>query len=270
MHGATDRPGGEGLRAGPGCDIVSAMTPLDLDDDARVLVLTGAGASADSGIPTFRDAKGLWRSHRFEDVASPSAFRRNPALVWQFYSERRAGVLEAQPNAGHHAIAALEAKLGDRFLLATQNVDGLHGRAGSQRVLEIHGNLLKTRCAACARPPFSDHALHVETPPSCEQCEARGESSLLRPHIVWFGESLDPEHLEAIERFCNGAGEHLRFVAVGTSGNVWPAAGLVELARRVGGRSWLVNAEPAANTDAFDTFVQGRSVDVLGAFFGVA
>lgn len=244
------------------------MARLDLDDDARVLVLTGAGASADSGIPTFRDANGLWRSHRFEDVASPEAFRRDPTLVWQFYSERRAGVLKAEPNTGHLAIAALEAKLGDRFLLATQNVDGLHGRAGSRRVLEIHGNLLKTRCASCARPPFQDHDLYLESPPFCGECEARGKTALLRPHIVWFGESLDPEHLSAIERFCREAGERLRFVAVGTSGNVWPAAGLVELARRVGGRSWLVNAEPAANTDAFDTFIRGRSGEVLGALFG--
>ncbi|MCA9615940.1 MAG: NAD-dependent deacylase [Polyangiales bacterium] len=246
------------------------MTPLDLDDDARVLVLTGAGASADSGIPTFRDAKGLWRTHRFEDVASPDAFRRDPTLVWQFYSERRAGVLKAQPNAGHFALAKLEAKLGNDFLLATQNVDGLHGRAGSERLLEIHGNLLKTRCASCRRAPFEDHDVYDESPPFCGECEARGKTALLRPHIVWFGENLDPEHLRRIEFFMVDSGKRLRFVAIGTSGNVWPAAGLVDIARRVGGRSWLVNAEPAANTSAFDHFVCGKSAEVLPEFLGVS
>jgi NAD-dependent deacetylase len=246
------------------------MTPLDLDDDARVLVLTGAGASADSGIPTFRDARGLWRTHRFEDVASPEGFRRDPTLVWQFYSERRAGVLRAHPNAGHHALAKLEARLGDRFLLATQNVDGLHARAGSERLLEIHGNLLKTRCAVCRRVPFEDHDLYEESPPFCGECQARGKTALLRPHIVWFGEQLDPEHLRTLERFMLDAGARLRFVAIGTSGNVWPAAGLVDVARRVGGRTWLVNAEPAANTDAFEHFVCGKSAEVLPDFLGVA
>ncbi|MCB9595275.1 MAG: NAD-dependent deacylase [Sandaracinaceae bacterium] len=242
---------------------------LDLDDDARVLVLTGAGASKDSGIPTFRDADGLWEGHDVGEVASPEGFARNPRLVWKFYSERRRGVLQADPNEGHYALAKLEEQLGDRFLLVTQNVDALHARAGSQRMVEIHGNLLVTRCTTCARAPFVDHDLYLDTLPMCRECDARGEEGILRPHIVWFGEMLDSTHLERIERFMIEAGPRLRFVAVGTSGVVWPAAGLVEGARKVGGRSWLVNAEPADNTDAFDRFVEGRSAEMLPAFLGL-
>lgn len=242
---------------------------LELDDKTRVLVLTGAGASADSGIPTFRDANGLWENHRFEDVASPEGWERDPALVWRFYSQRRQGVLAAQPNAGHHALVQLEERLGDRFLLVTQNVDALHGRAGSRRLLEIHGNLLLTRCSTCRRPPFEDLQSYEESLPTCELCQARGHEALLRPHIVWFGERLDASHLEQIERFVFAAGTHLRFVAVGTSGNVWPAAGLVNFARQAGGKSWLLNAERAENTDAFDHFVAGRSAETLPKFFGL-
>lgn len=134
---------------------MSAVAPrLHLDDDTWMLVLTGAGVSAESGIPTFRDAGGLWEQHRVEDVASPDGFRKDPALVWRFYAQRRAQMASRQPNAGHRALAAVEARLGDRFLLATQNIDGLHAAAGSGRVAELHGNLFKTRCSVCDRPPF--------------------------------------------------------------------------------------------------------------------
>ncbi len=239
---------------------------IPIERDARVLVLTGAGASADSGIPTFRDAAGLWESHRVEEVASPEGFRRDPRLVWRFYSQRRAGVLGALPNAGHHALAKLEAALGDRFLLVTQNVDGLHRRAGSERLIEIHGNLLETKCWSCDRPPFEDHDLYEDTLPMCGECDGRGDSGLLRPNIVWFGETLDPAHLDAIERFMNGPGP-LVFVAIGTSGVVYPAAGLVDAARRAGGRTWLVNAEAADNASRFESFIAGRSADVLPTLF---
>lgn len=242
---------------------------IRIDPDASVLVLTGAGASADSGIPTFRDAAGLWESHRVEDVASPEGFRRDPQLVWRFYSQRRAGVMKAEPNAGHHAIASLEKQLGDRFLLVTQNVDGLHLRAGSERIIELHGNLMKTRCTRCARAPFEDHEIYEDTVPLCGECDARGETALLRPHIVWFGEMLDPAHLQHIERFVGGARRRLVFVAVGTSGVVYPAAGLVDVARRMGGSTWLVNADAADNADSFDHFVEGRSAEVLPDLFDV-
>lgn len=243
---------------------------IRIDPDARVLVLTGAGASADSGIPTFRDAAGLWESHRVEDVASPEGFARDPRLVWRFYSQRRAGVMKAEPNAGHRAIAQLERQLGDRFLLVTQNVDGLHLRAGSERIIELHGNLLRTRCTECSRAPFEDHELYEERLPYCDECDSRGETAMLRPHIVWFGEMLDPTHLYAIERFMGSARERLVFVAVGTSGVVYPAAGLVDAARRVGGATWLVNADPADNASSFERFVQGKSAAVLPDLFEVA
>lgn len=233
-----------------------------IEADTRLLVLTGAGASADSGIPTFRDADGLWEKHRIEEVASPDAFRRDPRLVWRFYSQRRAGVLGAQPNAGHRALAELEAALGDRLLLVTQNVDGLHRRAGSERIIEIHGNLLETKCWSCDRPPFEDHALYEEALPTCDECG----TGLLRPNIVWFGEMLDPAHLQAIEHYMSLPGP-LIFVAIGTSGAVYPAAGLVDVARRVGGRTWLVNAEPADNASQFEHFICGRSADVLPNLF---
>ncbi len=243
------------------------MSSLHIHDDTHVLVLTGAGVSAESGIPTFRASHGLWESHRVEDVASRDGFVRDPQLVWRFYSERRAGVLAAEPNAGHRALAALEARLGDRFLLATQNVDGLHTRAGSERVIELHGNLLKTRCMHCDREPFEDLDVYSDRVPGCGPCHADGRPSLLRPHIVWFGELLDPSHLERVERFIVDAGRRLVFIAVGTSGAVYPAAGLVSAARAVGGATWLVNLDDAANSDAFDQVVRGKAGDILPALF---
>ena len=133
---------------------------IRIDDETRVLVLTGAGVSAESGIPTFRGSGGLWESHPVEFVASPRGFRENPSLVWRFYSERRAHAGKCSPNPGHRALVELEERLGDRFLLATQNVDGLHRKAGTQRLVELHGNLFHTRCDRCDRAPFEDHALY--------------------------------------------------------------------------------------------------------------
>jgi NAD-dependent deacetylase len=237
---------------------------LELDDRTRLLVLTGAGVSAESGIPTFRDANGLWESHRVEDVASPTGFARDPTLVWRFYSKRRSAAKACQPNAGHRALSSVERRLGDRFLLVTQNVDGLHLRAGSRRVVELHGNLFTSRCTRCDREPFPDERLYDEALPQCDECARRGKRALLRPHIVWFGESLQPGDLARTEAFMRTAQpERLVFLAVGTSGVVYPAAGLVEVAKRRGAETWLINAEPAENTTAFDHFVQGRSAELL-------
>ena len=187
-------------------------------------VFTGAGVSAESGIPTFRDANGLWQGVRFEDVATPRAFRRDPALVWRFYNDRRANLRACQPNAGHLALAALERRYpAGRFTLITQNVDGLHRSAGSQRVLELHGNLARTRCTACAR--VEDRGL---TPlgdrPECPHCGAS-----LRPDIVWFHEPLPFDIWQAAEtavRWCDV------LLVVGTSAEVYPAAGLIDLVRK--------------------------------------
>jgi NAD-dependent deacetylase len=241
------------------------MERLRIGDDTRLLVLTGAGISAESGVPTFRDANGLWENHPIEQVATPEGFRNDPALVWRFYSERRRKGKTVHPNPGHLALAEAEWKLGERFLLVTQNVDGLHARAGSRRLVEMHGRLFETRCSRCERSPFHDEAEHRGGDlPSCEPCAAAGHEALLRPNIVWFGEMLDPSVFARIEDFLASArGHRLVFLAVGTSGIVYPAAGLVRQARGHGAETWLVNAEPPENLGAFQHFVQGPSGRVL-------
>ena len=201
--------------------------------------------------------------HRVEEVASPEGFVRDPALVWQFYSERRAAAKQVKPNA-HFALA----KLGDRFMLATQNIDGLHQAAGNQRIVELHGSLWKTRCSRCDRTPFEDTASYEPTRlPGCGQCHARGEFSLLRPHIVWFGERLPAEPIAAIETFfARARGHRFVFLAVGTSGLVFPAAQLVDQACALGAETWLINAEPVANQASFDHVMTGLSGDMLPVF----
>jgi NAD-dependent deacetylase len=245
------------------------MQTIAIDDSTHVLVLTGAGVSAESGIPTFRDANGLWEQHRVEDVASPEGFKRDPVLVWRFYSQRRAAARDCVPNAGHHALAALEERLGDRFLLATQNIDGLHAKAGSTRLIEMHGNLYTSRCIGCDRAPFRDEQAYADkVVPMCGECGAP-----LRPHIVWFGEMLDVDVEQRLKHFMHEATagrDRFVFIAVGTSGLVYPAAGMVRNAKYLGAECWLVNAEPAANVGDFDHFVQGKSAEVLPALLGVA
>ncbi len=243
--------------------------PLRIDDETRVLVLTGAGVSAESGIATFRGGGGLWESQPVEVVASMDGFLDDPELVWRFYSERRRGVLQAEPNAGHRALARLEAKLGDRFLLTTQNVDGLHARAGSERLLDLHGNVCMTRCLVCDREPFVEDALHLESVPTCQRCASAGRESMLRPHIVWFGEMLDSSVLAQIQSFVDDAGERLLFIAIGTQGAVYPAAALVDVASRVGGRSVLINLDEADNASRFDSVIRGKSGQVLPTLLGV-
>jgi NAD-dependent deacetylase len=234
-----------------------------LDAQSRVLVLTGAGVSAESGVPTFRGMNGLWEGHRVEEVASPEGFAADPELVWRFYSLRREGAAKVQPNPGHVALAQLEQKLGDRFLLATQNVDGLHARAGSKRLLAIHGELFASRCEKC-NVPFEDTQTYFGPPlPRCERC-----NGAIRPNIVWFGEMLDPAHLEQVGLFIEEAGEHLVFLAVGTSGQVYPAAGLVDAARAAGGKTWLIDAAPSDEYAArFDHVLKGKSGEILPGLF---
>jgi len=236
--------------------------PIAIDDDTWVLVLTGAGVSAESGIQTFRGANGLWENHPIEEVASPDGFARDPRLVWRFYSMRRAAAGDCRPNPGHVTLAALEQRLGERFLLATQNVDGLHRAAGSRRMVELHGNLFTTRCSECARVPFPDRATYEGELPRCD-C-----GGLLRPHIVWFGERLDPADIDAVDEFMGRAARRrFLFLAAGTSGVVWPAAGFVDMARARGAETWLINAEPADNRARFDRFVQGKSGEILPELF---
>ena len=244
-------------------DVQGARIPID--ERTRVLVLTGAGISAESGLATFRGAGGLWDGHPVEQVASPEGFAADPELVWRFYSMRRRDAAAAEPNPAHRVLAALEAHIGERLLVATQNVDGLHGRAGSRRVVEVHGSLWRTRCSRCMRPPFADDAFPVEPPlPRCA-CGA-----LLRPDIVWFGEMLDPAVTQRVDRFMrDAAGGPFVFLAVGTSGTVYPAAAYVQVARLRGAETWLANLDPAANAGAFDHVVAGPAAATLPSLLGV-
>lgn len=236
------------------------MPKLNLTSTTRVLVLTGAGISAESGVPTFRGSGGLWEGRDVTDLASPEGFDADPALVWRFYGERRAKRKTVAPNPGHHALVNLEQQLGERFLLATQNVDGLHHEAGSRRMLAIHGELLRSRCEKC-EVPFDDDRTYLGEPiPLCTACGAR-----VRPHIVWFGENLDPAHLEQVDQFiADSKGEDLVFLAIGTSGAVWPAAGFVDAVSRRGGRTWLIDLNPSPDqASRFDEVVRGKSGEVL-------
>lgn len=189
----------------------------------RVCVLTGAGVSAESGVPTFRASDGLWEGHRIEDVASPGGWNRNPKLVWQFYNARRENVSKVQPNPGHYALVEMERRWGDDFLLVTQNVDGLHRAAGSRNVLEIHGSLRHTRCLDCG--VVANRGLDpLGDAPECPRCQGR-----LRPHIVWFGEGLDDDIWMAA---MGGALSCDVLLVVGTSAVVYPAASLISIAKR--------------------------------------
>jgi len=235
---------------------------LELGPTDDVFVLTGAGISAESGVATFRDANGLWENHRVEEVATPEAFATQPVLVWRFYAQRRAQAKTVAPNAGHRALAALEARLGDRFFLCTQNVDNLHEAAGSTRLVHMHGELFKSRCSdpACDRAPFVDERSDFAA--SLPRCPC-GE--LERPHIVWFGET--PFEMHAIKRRIQRAAV---FLCVGTSGVVYPAAGLVgEMAYRKSMgeavRSIYVGLERPANAAQFDQVVLGKAGEVLPA-----
>jgi NAD-dependent deacetylase len=184
----------------------------------RLAILTGAGISAESGVPTFRANDGLWEGHRIEDVATPQAFERNPLLVWQFYNARRANLRTVTPNPGHYALVSLEKRFGDGFTLATQNVDGLHRTAGSRRLIELHGNLQRTRCLQCG--VIEDRSLDELGPaPQCPKCEGQ-----LRPDIVWFNEMLPTE---AIETALESADVCDCLLVIGTSAVVFPAAEMV-------------------------------------------
>jgi NAD-dependent deacetylase len=225
----------------------------------RVFVLTGAGISAESGLPTFRASDGLWAGHPIEDVCTPEAWQRNPALVWEFYSARRAAAQQAQPNPAHFALAKLEAGMGDRFFLCTQNVDDLHERAGSTRLVHMHGELAKSRCEQdCGRPPVEDHAVYrsLDEVGRCI-CGAR-----LRPHIVFFGEI--PLEMDRIQREIDRA---KLMLVVGTSGSVYPAANFVHWARQAGARTVYVGPEPPLNAAAFTHVVEGRAGEVLPTLF---
>jgi NAD-dependent deacetylase len=217
---------------------------LPLPPSGSIVVLTGAGISAESGLATFRGAGGLWQGHRAEDVATPEAFARDPALVHRFYNQRRRQLHDPgiKPNAAHQALARLEALWPGEVLVVTQNVDDLHERAGSRRVLHMHGELRRVRCTACGNERLWLGELGVAT--ACPACGAAGG---MRPAIVWFGEMpLELDRIMAALQACD------LFVAIGTSGHVYPAAGFVELVRDMGRAHTIeVNLEPSAVRSAF-------------------
>ena len=233
------------------------MIPIGPQD--RLFILTGSGVSAESGIPTFRGTGGLWRNYRIEEVASPHAWVRDPALVWDFYSMRRRVAAGAKPNAAHLALADLESKLADRFYLCTQNVDNLHEQAGSRRVVHMHGELFKSRCDTCRRPPFPDDSGY-ETPAKIPRCECGGR---IRPHICWFGEV--PYKLDCIFAALDRC---TVFAAVGTSGVVEPAASFVaHVCGRA--RTYYVGPEEPANAAEFDQCFQAEAGTILPHLFAL-
>jgi NAD-dependent deacetylase len=238
------------------------MERIRIGREERVFVLTGAGVSAESGLKTFRDQGGLWEGWRVEDVATPEAWAEDAGRVWRFYSQRRRDARKAEPNAAHRALAELEQALGGRFFLCTQNVDDLHERAGSQRMVHMHGELFASRCEfsgagmgsfACSRRPFPDDSL-CETEAEIARCACGGR---IRPHIVWFGEM--PLKMERIER---EIAEATTMLVVGTSGAVHPAASFVRWAKPQV-RKIYVGPEEPENAGAFSEIVLGNAGEVL-------
>ena len=218
-----------------------------------LVVLTGAGVSAESGLATFRGADGLWEGHRVEDVATPEAYRRDPTLVHEFYDARRAKLSTVNPNAAHEALARLDANWTGGFLLVTQNVDDLHERAGSERLIHMHGQNDQGWCLACdARFPWRGPMGEGAACPSCDQ------AGRVRPDIVWFGEMpYEMERIEEAIRDCD------LFVSIGTSGAVYPAAGFVQTARYCGARTLEINLEPSLGSYLFTESRIGKaSVEV--------
>ena len=222
----------------------------------QIVILTGAGISAESGLATFRGDGGLWEGHRVEDVATPEAFARNPDLVLRFYDQRRAALAAVQPNAAHAALVALEAAWGAALLLVTQNVDDLHERAGSRRLCHMHGALKQVRCLVCEmRHPWDGDLRHG---PACPACKAEGR---LRPDIVWFGEM--PYHMTEITAALHSCD---MFIAIGTSGHVYPAAGFVEMARYGGAHTVEINLEPSLGSAYFHETMHGPATEMVPAY----
>ena len=224
----------------------------------NIVVLTGAGISKASGLSTFRDTDGIWARVKIEDVATPEAFARDPERVHGFYNERRRRLIGAavQPNAAHAALARLEAGHAGDVLVVTQNIDDLHERGGTRQLIHMHGELLKARCAGCGAVQAWRDDLDIET-----VCPACGALGTLRPHVVWFGEMpLQMDRIAAALAACD------LFVSIGTSGNVYPAAGFVAEARAVGARTVELNLEPSEGAALFDESHHGPAVEVVPAF----
>ena len=224
----------------------------------RIVVLTGAGISQESGLDTFRDPDGIWSKYRVEDVATPEAFARDPCKVHDFYNVRRRNLLAGhiQPNAAHVALAELERRWPGEFLLVTQNIDDLHDRAGSRKLIHMHGEMRKVRCGVCGAVTASEADLSPET--ACGSCARPGA---MRPHVVWFGEMpLEMERIGKALSACN------LFVSIGTSGNVYPAAGFVAEAKAAGARKVELNLEPSVGHTRFSEGRYGKATTIVTDF----
>jgi NAD-dependent deacetylase len=226
----------------------------------RIVAFTGAGISAESGVPTFRGAGGIWNNMRPEELASMDGFMRNPSLVWEWYAHRKRIIAEVQPNPGHIALARME-KLVPGFAVITQNIDNLHRRAGSTTVYELHGNIERNYCMECGARYTNEEVLNAQGVPLCTVCGGK-----VRPDVVWFGESLPEEEWEASVRASESAS---LFLSIGTSGAVYPAASLPTLAKRQGAYLVEINPEPTPLTGIADEFLQGKAGTILPQLYDI-
>lgn len=226
-------------------------------DINKIVILTGAGISAESGIPTFRDSDGLWMNHSIQDVATPDGFKRNPDLVHSFYNKLRSQICTSEPNAAHVALAEFSKKFGGSVIIATQNIDDLHEKAGSENVYHMHGKLDEIRCVnkGTIIKTETDHT-------SNDRCKCCAEPARLRPNITWFSEV--PNHIEDIYSHISDCE---MFIAIGTSGNVYPAAGLVNFAKEFNAVTISLNLELPENNDMFDFSYTGPGSVIVPAFF---
>ena len=220
---------------------------------SSIVVLTGAGISAESGVDTFRDKDGIWSKVDFREVATPEGFAADPHKVHAFYNQRRAGLNGIEPNAAHFALARLEREFGGAFLLVTQNIDHLHERAGSKGLIHMHGELANALCANCGDRRLWEGDLSTDSP--CPACQSKG---FLRPDVVWFGEM--PYHMD---RIYAALADCDLFVAIGTSGTVYPAAGFIDEARAAGARTLELNLEPTEGTNRFSDAIHGKATEVV-------
>jgi NAD-dependent deacetylase len=222
-------------------------------DANAVAILTGAGISAESGVPTFRGDGGLWREYRAEDLATPAAFARDPKLVWEWYDWRRGIIAQAAPNAAHRALVQLEIRK-PQFTLITQNVDGLHDLAGNGKILKLHGDIWRLRCTGCGANFPNRRVPLPKVPPHCA-CGA-----MARPGVVWFGEPLPEGIMQEAEHAAGGAEV---FLVIGTSAVVYPAASLIPFAKQAGAKVIEINPEPTAATSIVDCALQGPAGEIL-------
>lgn len=224
----------------------------------RIVILTGAGISAESGLSTFRDKGGIWAKYDYRDVATPEGFAKNPRLVHEFYNQRRRDQARVAPNAAHLALARLEEKHPGDVWIVTQNIDALHEAAGSRHLIHMHGEIRKSLCAHCGQRKPCDDDLSVDL--VCASC---GKADGLRPDVVWFGEI--PYHMERIEALLSGAD---LFLSIGTSGNVYPAAGFVQVAREAGAHTVELNLEPSEGHTHFAEAIHGAASEIVPAYVG--